>query len=238
MKRYSKYDLADLKRTLKPVDSWWTVCVVDPLAIRLTLWFSNRTAVSPHVLTAVAITLSIGSGYLFSRRCFALAAIVYETAFLFDCIDGKLALLKQVNTDVGRWLDSVSDKVRLIANVLGLTIAVPELSKLAIVFVGLYLWDETESTLFSQMLRRRRGGSTLSARAGGYPLLIRIRNYLKDKRISGPLSLVEQDTVAFVVMPLLGMPILGIKLGIIMNFVGRLISVCHFWFWRYRRPSH
>ena len=231
-----KYSINDIRKTLKSADSWWTVLVVDPFAIRSTLVLANRTSVSPNLVSALTILVAAVSGFLFAKRYLVYGALAYEFAFLLDCIDGKLAMLKGSSSDLGSWIDSVSDKIRLLACASGLAIGYPEGSVLALVFVGLYLWDETESLLFSKMLGSPEAGSS----QGGVrraPLPIRIRERLKARRISGPLSLVEQDTVVFFLMPILGLPVLGIKIGIAMNLAGRLITIAHFWFWRHRRRS-
>jgi hypothetical protein len=229
-----KYSINDIRKTLKSADSWWTVLVVDPFAIRSTLLLANRTSVSPNLVSAFTILAAAASGFLFSRRYLVFGALAYELAFLLDCIDGKLAMLKGSSSDLGCWLDSVSDKIRLLACASGLAIGYPDASLLALVFVGLYLWDETESLLFSKMLGSEERNSAQHG-AERAPLPIRIRERLKARRISGPLSLVEQDTVVFFLMPIIGLPILGIKIGIVMNLIGRLITIAHFWFWRHRR---
>jgi phosphatidylglycerophosphate synthase len=230
-----KYSSDDAKKVLKAADSWWTVLIVDPIAVRLALFFANFTPLTPNFFSGCTIALSIVSGFLFAKQHLIYGALVYEIAFIFDCIDGKVATLKGLSSDFGMWIDSMSDKVRLLAAVLGLSIGFPEMYKLAIVFVALYLWDETESALFSRMEKKAAESSGPPAEGANAPPLIRFRDWLRRRRISGPLSLVEQDTVAFLVMPLLGMPVLGMKLAIAMNLAGRAITILHFWLWRYRR---
>ena len=46
---------------LKAVDSWWTVLVVDPAAIRIARGLSRFGAVTPTRVTVVAQLLAIGS---------------------------------------------------------------------------------------------------------------------------------------------------------------------------------
>ncbi|GAB3675702.1 hypothetical protein GCM10027589_45790 [Actinocorallia lasiicapitis] len=115
------YSLADVRETLKPKDSWWTVYLVDPLAVPLTRAVANRTRLTPGAITAVAFALGLGAAVCFATGRMLPGAALSYLCFLFDCVDGKLARLKGLGSPFGEWLDYILDRIRtvLCASALG-----------------------------------------------------------------------------------------------------------------------
>ncbi|PDP85252.1 phosphatidylglycerophosphate synthase [Glycomyces fuscus] len=110
-------------RTLKERDSWWTVYLVDPIAVRLVRLVANRTSITPNQLTVVALFLGLGAAVCFSlgyRHFLALGALLYLLSFLMDCTDGKLARLTGSESLFGSWMDYVSDRFRVLVCVVAL----------------------------------------------------------------------------------------------------------------------
>ncbi|MFI6579318.1 CDP-alcohol phosphatidyltransferase family protein [Nocardiopsis sp. NPDC050513] len=104
-------------RTLKQRDSWWTVHLVDPTAVRLVLLVANRTSITPNQLTVAALFLGLGAAVCFAlgyREALALGALLYFLCFLVDCMDGKLARLTDSESLFGSWMDYVSDRFRVL----------------------------------------------------------------------------------------------------------------------------
>jgi phosphatidylglycerophosphate synthase len=205
--------------------------VIDPIAIRLTLWIANYTKLFPSFFTVGSIILSCVSAYLFYIKLFIWGAIIYEIAFIFDCIDGKLAKLKGISSDVGIYLDTIGDKIRLLVNTFAL--AFYGGWNWALIFLGLYLWAETEASVFSEIIIKKK---LISNKKEEEKIkILRFRNKLTKKRLTAtPFSLVEQDTLAFFVGPLIHSPTWGFKLAIIVNLIKRATSILHFWRIRYR----
>ncbi|CAL9427419.1 hypothetical protein SUDANB121_01995 [Nocardiopsis dassonvillei] len=110
-------------RTLKERDSWWTVYLVDPVAVRLVRQVANRTSVTPNQLTVLALFLGLGAAVCFAlgyRQFLLLGAALYFLSFLVDCMDGKLARLTGTETVFGAWVDYVSDRFRVLVCVVAL----------------------------------------------------------------------------------------------------------------------
>ena len=110
-------------RTLKERDSWWTVYLVDPIAVRLVRLFANRTSITPNQLTVVALFLGLGAAVCFAFGYWPLlilGAALYYVCFLVDCVDGKLARLTDTETIFGAWMDYVSDRFRVLVCVVAL----------------------------------------------------------------------------------------------------------------------
>ncbi len=105
-------------RTYKARDAWWTVFLVDPLAGRLVVPVANRTSITPNQLTWGALVLGMGSAGCFlmpSWPWLVAGALLYHLSFVLDCMDGKIARLKDSGTVLGGWLDYVFDRIRVLA---------------------------------------------------------------------------------------------------------------------------
>ena len=89
--------LSDIRKVLKPVNAWWVVLVVDPIAMRV-LWLLVRIwpKLKPTTATVASLLVGVASAYLFSlgKPFFVLAAVVFQVSFLLVCIDGRLARLR------------------------------------------------------------------------------------------------------------------------------------------------
>jgi phosphatidylglycerophosphate synthase len=113
--RMPTFTLREVRAVCKERDAWWTVLLVDPLAIRLTRTLASRTSVTPGQLTVAAFALGLGTAGCFVQGTpgwLALGALLYHVGFVLDCCDGKLARLKRLESPFGAWLDFMLDRVR------------------------------------------------------------------------------------------------------------------------------
>ncbi|MEU4556872.1 CDP-alcohol phosphatidyltransferase family protein [Actinoplanes sp. NPDC023936] len=104
------------ERTYKPVDAWWTVLLVDPLASRLVRLVAPYRWITPNVLTLLATVIGVGAMVFFAigdRWALAAGALMFHLSFVVDCMDGKIARLNGTGTIFGQWLDFVLDRVRV-----------------------------------------------------------------------------------------------------------------------------
>ena len=95
----------------KPVDSWWTVLAIDPIAARLVPVLSRVPAVTPTRLTLTAFVLGLAAVVAFGAGELALGAILFEVRFLLDCLDGKLARYRGTSSPAGAFVDVACDMV-------------------------------------------------------------------------------------------------------------------------------
>ncbi|MBC6456962.1 CDP-alcohol phosphatidyltransferase family protein [Actinomadura sp. HBU206391] len=119
------FSLDDVRAVRKKRDAWWTVFLVDPVAIRLTRFLANRTSITPNQITVGSIVLgalSAASFALASPGWLALGALFYHLSFVLDCCDGKIARLKRSGTLFGLWLDFMFDQARVVCCALTLTV--------------------------------------------------------------------------------------------------------------------
>lgn len=113
----SNFTTRDVReRACRGRDSWWTVWLVDPLAVPLVRITANRTSITPNQLTVATLLLGLGAAASFAWGSwpFLLAgAVLYALCFLVDCMDGKLARLTDQESLSGSWMDYVFDRFRV-----------------------------------------------------------------------------------------------------------------------------
>jgi len=107
------------EQELHPVDAWWTVLAVDPLAVPLVRLVAPWTWVTPMRLTVAAHLLGLVTAVLFALGHPVWAAVLYEVRFVIDCMDGKLARRRRTTSAVGAHLDFVGDYVMTTLNLTG-----------------------------------------------------------------------------------------------------------------------
>jgi phosphatidylglycerophosphate synthase len=105
-----------VRQTYKRKDSWWTVLLVDPLAGRLVQVAVGRTWLTPTRLTVAAFVVGLAAAAAFRHPTpgwLVAGALLYYVSFAIDCVDGKIARLRQQHSVVGSWLDFLLDRVRV-----------------------------------------------------------------------------------------------------------------------------
>jgi phosphatidylglycerophosphate synthase len=111
--------LQDIReRTYKKVDAWWTVLLVDPLAVRLVRLVAPYRWITPNLLTWFATVLGVGAAvcFAFADRAWLIAgALLFHASFVVDCMDGKIARLRGIGTLFGAWFDFMFDRLRVVA---------------------------------------------------------------------------------------------------------------------------
>jgi phosphatidylglycerophosphate synthase len=114
-----RVDLQDIReRTYKKVDAWWTVLLVDPLAVRLVRLVAPYRWITPNLLTWFATVLGLGAAACFAlgdRAWLIAGALLFHASFVVDCMDGKIARLRGIGTLFGAWFDFMFDRLRVVA---------------------------------------------------------------------------------------------------------------------------
>src|SRR5690348_15833954 len=107
---------SDLKWTYKESDAWWTVLLVDPIAVQLLRPATAIRWVTPNQVTLAAFAVGLGSAVCFARATTSwliAGALLYHVAFILDCVDGKLARWQRSTSSFGAWLDIAMDRLRV-----------------------------------------------------------------------------------------------------------------------------
>jgi phosphatidylglycerophosphate synthase len=109
--------MAEVRATYKSRDAWWTVLLVDPLAGRLVRLVSPYRWITPNGLTIAAFALGLASAACFLQGSWGwliTGALTYHLSFVVDCMDGKVARLRDTESIFGTWLDFICDRVRVV----------------------------------------------------------------------------------------------------------------------------
>jgi phosphatidylglycerophosphate synthase len=115
-----RLDDAQRRRALKGRDAWWTVLVIDPLAMRVLPLLVSMPALTPLRMTGFAAALGAGSVALFLTGHLVLGAVLFELRFFVDCLDGKLARLRGTTSARGAFADLTADVVLVSGAIAGL----------------------------------------------------------------------------------------------------------------------
>jgi phosphatidylglycerophosphate synthase len=116
--------LAEIRaRTCKDRDAWWTVFLVDPLAVRLVRLVAPFRWITPNRITTAAFVLGLGAAACFweqSRLWLIAGALLFHLSFVLDCMDGKVARLNGTGSVFGAWMDYIFDRFRVVTCTVGL----------------------------------------------------------------------------------------------------------------------
>jgi phosphatidylglycerophosphate synthase len=96
----------------KKRDYWWTVLATDPIAVPLVRGLARKRWVTPDQVTVLALLLGLSVGPVFAlgtRWALVAGALLFYTAFIVDCVDGKLARALGVSSPRGEALDHLAD---------------------------------------------------------------------------------------------------------------------------------
>ncbi len=96
-------DVSDLG--VKPRDAWWTVLVIDPIAVPLLRGLIRLPQVQPVHVTIVALTLGAAAVPAFATGHLIVGVILFQVHFVLDCVDGKLARVTSRTSAWGAFLD-------------------------------------------------------------------------------------------------------------------------------------
>jgi phosphatidylglycerophosphate synthase len=111
---------------LKSHDSIVAVLFAGRVA-RLLVPAARRGEISPNQVTLASLALTLLAAVLVAfgqRTAWIVAAILIQVGFVLDCLDGQLARATGKTSDFGRYLDSLSDLVKIFALVSAMTVSV------------------------------------------------------------------------------------------------------------------
>lgn len=101
----------DLQLAQKTPDAWWTVAVIDPIALRILPHLLDRRRITPDGLSLTSLALALLAGVAFLLDELVVGAVLFELHFLFDCLDGKVARVRGTQNPRGGFVDLACDLV-------------------------------------------------------------------------------------------------------------------------------
>jgi phosphatidylglycerophosphate synthase len=185
------------RAALKPIDAWWTVVVVDPIAVRLLPTIAARTRITPLSLTLLSAVFGVASAVSFATGAFIPGAVLFEMKFLLDCLDGKLARMRAMTSVLGAFIDAAEDVIITTAIFVALASQVRGggvLPTLVASAVLLEAWARQYRLAIASKKGARSIGTT--GRMG------RLRASLARRRLAPLPSTVEAEAFALFLLPL------------------------------------
>jgi phosphatidylglycerophosphate synthase len=191
------------ERTLKPVDAWWTVLAIDPLAVRL-VWLCVRlpVRVSPGFVTAISLVFGLSAGYFFWIQAYVWGALFYEISFLLDCVDGKLSRLEGSSSPLGAFWDGVAGELTYLVCVIGLGAGLENGVMEPVGALTLLLGLRALNHLISLY-------STAEVEGVHSAIVAKPGSWLARKRLLPPFAFPDRHLVLFVVAPITGFALVG-----------------------------
>jgi phosphatidylglycerophosphate synthase len=200
--------------TILPLKTWWASLLVLPLSRRLILFLANRTEVTPNQVTWMALFLRfIVAGYFAwgGGSGLLLGAIIYYFVYTLDCVDGGIARMRGMTSEFGRYLDHVSDLVGDLLILAALAwsqgiVMTPMI--LAMVFMHIAECYINYLAGFAIKINSDHNSSKSVFR-----LFNRYRQWWFARNAKSFFSFPDYTAFVFVFCPLIGAPLMGIKVG-------------------------
>jgi phosphatidylglycerophosphate synthase len=210
--------------SVKAHDAWWTVLVIDPIAAPLVALVDRARAITPNTVTVASVVIAALSALEWVRSEAIAAAVLFQIAFLLDCMDGKLAYLRHLESPYGAWLDAASDAVRM-----------------TVCYAGFAWWmagrsDLTRATILALAAYPvLHAGVMLSGRAWpvhdddeprrAIPATTIAMLRAAPGRLGLPGSTVDAEALVFTVGPLLAVPVACLWLATAFNLVHLVVAL-------------
>jgi len=190
----------------KKRDYWFTVLLTDPVALPIVRLLTRRRWLSPDAVTVVALLFGLSVGVFFSageRWGLLAGAIAFYLAFVFDCVDGKLARALQVTSRRGQALDHLADGGRRASAALGLAIYLWRVEGDATVLYAIVYIVASYYFLEISGAERGESGGRLSGMSG----------WLAQRRLLPNPGMPDVQAITFIIGPLTGLVVAGLVLG-------------------------
>lgn len=200
--------------------------LVLPLSVRLIYFIINRTSWSPNMITVVGSLLRLTTAALFlwaTPLSLISGAIAYSAAYVCDCTDGAVARITGQTSELGRYLDHISD---LVGDVLILLALAWSQSLILTAWIWAMVFMHVAECYISYL-----SGFVLKQHEGGLGHFVlfrwfnRYRQWWFERNIKSFISFPDYTAMVFVLFPLLGLPKLGLTVGFWLLLVVVLYTV-------------
>jgi phosphatidylglycerophosphate synthase len=207
----------------KKRDYWWTVLLVDPIAVPIARIVADRRLLTADQVSWVSALVGLPVGVAFawgSRSGLVVGAVLFYVSFLLDCVDGKVARALGTISPAGITLDQIADGARRASGSLGLAIylwkvASPNGAD------GRFFWAVVYGFLafyFGLISGGTRGDA--ATRVGS-----RWSQWLAGHRLLPTPGAPDAAGIAFVIGPLFGWVVPCLAIGCVMLGAGVVVTV-------------
>lgn len=213
-------------RSYLPLKTWWAMLLVLPMSERVVCFFVNCTSCSPNTITFMGMFLRLFTAFMFlwnTPVSLSLGAASYLAAYVCDCTDGAVARLTEQSTELGRYLDHLSDLIGDIVILLALAWS-QDLT------TSTWIWAMAFMHI-AECYMSYLSGFALSSHQGGlgHVFLIKKYNHYRswffERNIKSFFSFPDYTAFVFVLCPILGIPDVGLRYGFYFLLVISLYTV-------------
>jgi phosphatidylglycerophosphate synthase len=201
---------------IKDRDACWTVTAVDPLAVPLSARIARFKVVTPNRLTSLSVFVALCAAALFATRHLVLGALVYQLAFLVDCMDGKVASIRGLQSTWGGFFDVAGDTVRFVVCFVALALVSLGGHFDALHLLPVLLYPCARFGLLGMAEARPAGGERGGMLVTPRPLEV-LR--LAPRRATKPGTTVDAEAVALTLGPLTGLTLEGFAVAAALHLV-------------------
>lgn len=92
---------------------------------KLLTWLAVKIGATPNQVTLISFAIGLYSAFCFAQGSFwqiLLGAVLLQLSIIVDCVDGELARYTRQFSQLGAWLDAVTDRVKEYMVFMGLAI--------------------------------------------------------------------------------------------------------------------
>jgi len=111
-----------LKMANRANDGFFSVYVLRRFSKLLT-WVAVKIGATPNQVTIASFAIGLYAAFLFAQGDFwsiLIGAVLLHVSIIVDCVDGELARYTRKFSELGAWLDAITDRVKEYAVFLGL----------------------------------------------------------------------------------------------------------------------
>jgi phosphatidylglycerophosphate synthase len=106
------------QQTKKPIDNFWTAYLSRPVAAVFVAWF-EPTRITPNQVTLLSFLVGMLSAFWLALMpghwALIVGALLFQFAYVLDCVDGMLARARKTSSPQGHLLDFLMDELKAIA---------------------------------------------------------------------------------------------------------------------------
>jgi phosphatidylglycerophosphate synthase len=151
-----------LKLANRANDGFFSVFVLRRFSKVLT-WVAVKIGATPNQVTILSFAIGLYAAYLFALGdtwSLIAGALLLQVSIIVDCVDGELARYTRKFSELGAWLDAITDRVKEYAVFLGLAYGAmvqhgQNLWLLAAVLMAIQTFRHLSDYNFSQVVKAR-----------------------------------------------------------------------------------
>ena len=103
-----------LKLANRANDGFYSVFFLRKIS-KLFTWLAVRLKMTPNQVTLISFAIGLLSAYEFSKGNFwaiFVGAVLLQLSIIIDCVDGELARYTRQFSQLGAWLDAITDRIK------------------------------------------------------------------------------------------------------------------------------